>query len=390
MLDTVFVGGGIASLYCAFQYKQRYPQARFQVLEMSERVGGRVAWDRFSNVDVVRGAGVGRRYNPDDQLLMGLLVALGIPYTFSQKSVRYHGLGAAPERVVPQALRILEQRRHVIGPGESFGAFGSRVLGSVAYNEFVTHTGFRDFERLNAGVALTHYHFEDTFGKQDNFSFSWKHLIGALEQRLTGHIVLSARVCGIRSTDRRHKVTTADGRVFRARQACVGVTVSTLRELFPGVAAYRHISAQPFARIYARLDRSLPVQGFTIVDSIVQKVLSTLDERVFMVAYCDNKNALLLQDRARDTVQAELGRLFDDEELRVLEEVCYFWAEGTHCHAACVDEVSLDAHILAAQHPVPGVFVVGEVVAYNQGWVGPALRSTTMIALAAPVRHKRV
>lgn len=373
-LDTVFVGGGISSLYAAFKYQQRTASPSFMVLEKTTRSGGRVAWGSFAGVAVVKGAGVGRLHNPSDQLLLGLLAELGIPHTVTQRSVAYYG-DAQPDAVRAGLAKL---RARGVDRRETFRAFATRVLGQDEYEAFLVGAGFRDFEALDAGVALAHYHFEDTHGVQTNFAFSWRDLISGLGRRLAPHVRRRSEVVGIRRVGGLLEVRTADRRVYTAQQVCVGVTISSLRRLFPGSLVYSHIQSQPFMRIYAKLNKRLPVSGFTIVRSVLQKILSTVDACVYMIAYADNANALTLQGWGRRQLQAELQRLFRDPDIRILRSVRYFWQEGTHLYSPTTPG-AIGKLIHRAQHPARDVYVVGEVVALNQGWVGSALLSTTRV-----------
>ena len=81
--DVVFVGAGIANMYCARQYLKKKPDAKIVILEKSQRAGGRIAWSRFCGIEVVKGAGVGRYQK--DTLLMSLLKELDVKYKI------YHG-----------------------------------------------------------------------------------------------------------------------------------------------------------------------------------------------------------------------------------------------------------------------------------------------------------
>jgi monoamine oxidase len=78
--DIIIIGSGIAGLYSAFNIKKNNPNIRFLILEKYKKnwIGGRVNSESFYGVDIVTGAGVGRKdTNP---LLIELMNELNVPF----------------------------------------------------------------------------------------------------------------------------------------------------------------------------------------------------------------------------------------------------------------------------------------------------------------------
>ena len=79
--DIIIVGGGLAGLYSAYNIQKISPACKLLVLESYKKnwLGGRINNEMFQGVQVVTGAGVGRKEK--DFLLIDLLKELKIPFT---------------------------------------------------------------------------------------------------------------------------------------------------------------------------------------------------------------------------------------------------------------------------------------------------------------------
>ena len=97
-----------------------------------------------------------------------------------------------------------------------------------------------------------------------------------------------------------------------------------------------------------------------------------------MIAYNDNKNAILLKDYLENTednrelycklLEQSLG--IPDKSLKLIAIKDYYWPIGTHYYKPLQKNIykNRDDFIFEAQHPENGILVVGEVVSKNQGW----------------------
>lgn len=58
----------------------------------------------------------------------------------------------------------------------------------------------------------------------------------------------------------------------------------------------------------------------------------------------------------------------------------FYWPIGTHYYKPLSEEYkNRNEFIKKAQRPIPGIFVVGELISRNQGWVEGALESVEAI-----------
>ena len=388
--DVVIIGGGIAGCYAAYRLRQLHPAISLIVVESEDRLGGRAQTEMFQGVPVVTGAGVGRLHK--DRLLLKLLAEL--KFRLSKHETAHHVSAcdtvsdAAVSRVARDftALKAAYVRKPV---SQTFKAFAQpRLLRH--YESFVANVGYSDFEEADAGDVFRHYGFEDNYAPWTAFLVPWSDLIAAMTQGvpclLRTRVTRLARLPGKNNTLRVETTTTP----LHARRVIIATNAATLQALLPVYSKiYAHIHGQPFLRVYgaftpastAVLMAAICSSGVTVLpDSPLQKVLHMKDG-VFMVAYCDNANALYLRRHVANLGVLcgllERGLGLDAGVLHMTASRAYYWNAGTHYYDPLHTSryASREVFLAAARHPAPRVFVVGECVALHQGWVEGALET---------------
>ncbi len=394
MYDAVVIGGGIAGLYYAHRYTQSHPGANVIVLEGSQRLGGRAGNVMFRGQSVVCGAGIGRKKK--DALLQALLQELGVPYR--EFTVQHsYSPSLEPHVDVIKTLKTL-RKAYARKPDASqdFKHFATAVLGKEEYKSFKTATGYTDYEKQDAHDALYLYGMEDVAAKWQGLWIPWNELVKALADRVQtrmGHKVIQlARQQDAQSArGGTFLVTCSNGATFATTHVVLATTIDALHQLLPQHKhLYNNIQGQPFIRVYAQFDASsartlesvAPTR--TVVPGPLQDIIPIAPSKgIYMIGYADNKAAARLHslyhtnDRltsfARLTEKA-LG--LEKNALKILHMQMFYHPIGTHyCLPLKPPYKTRRTYLNAAQKPEPGLFVVGEVVAMNQGWVEGALKT---------------
>jgi hypothetical protein len=126
------------------------------------------------------------------------------------------------------------------------------------------------------------------------------------------------------------------------------------------------------------------VTTYTIVPGLLQKMIP-FSKSVYMIAYCDNKNAEILQKYKENTpknrrffekqVEEALGII--PNSLKIVGLKDFYWPIGTHYYEPLdlKKYVNRNEFIKEVQHPETGILVVGENVSRKQGWTEGALES---------------
>jgi len=384
--DLCVVGAGIAGMYAGYEWRKQNPTGRIIFIEAGEHAGGRIATAHFCGVDIPLGAGVGR--TDKDVKLAALLRELHIPvHTFEQK-VQYG------DSINSLKMEDVQALRNAVISKEAFGGFAKRVLGQSSAKGFIESMGFTDMIRENALEVMQHYGIDDNFAESKKFVVPWALLTRALLKAIgPRRFLYNTQVISLSQTpEQLFCVTTPHGQLC-ARKIVVATTLPSLKALFPRVREYRCIDSQPFLRVYAKFPASLRpflasvFTSFTVVKPPLQNIIPiNADKGIYMIAYSDNAYADQLVDYKSDTpgnrqyfsrlVEKSIG--IPPRTLTILRLYSKYWDVGTHfIKPSCsVDE----AFFQRAQHPLPGVVVVGEVVsAQNRGWVEGALESVDAV-----------
>jgi glycine/D-amino acid oxidase-like deaminating enzyme len=378
--DFIIVGGGFAGLFWAYMLRKEHPQFSVVILEQDEYFGGRAREAPFGPLTAVpTGAGVGRYRK--DRLLRALMTELDLPIETFPVRHRY-----SPRVPFVDVDSLFEQLRRANPERVSFRTWAIQTWGKELYSNFLIYNGYRDMEHEDVAETQRHYQIQDNYTKWTGFRVPWNLLIRRLCLRIgRAHLRAKQTVTAIvRVRSERFTVHTID-RQYTCRTVILACPIPEVLRLLPDHSSvYRGIGVQPFLRSYAEFDApsaailraSLP--GTTVVSNVLQKIIPMDAERgVYMIAYSDNANAF----RGKELTAREIVALVREEfgiahPLRIRQLQHFYRPIGTHYYTPLAPTFpSRSAFRRVAQHPEPHIFVIGESVSVNQGWVEGALQS---------------
>jgi hypothetical protein len=400
--DIIIIGSGIAGLYSAYNIKQMSPETSFVVLEKYKKqwIGGRTSNETFYGVQVVTGAGIGRKHK--DKLLIKLLRELDVPFKdFLFKP--YYSPTIKDPIDINKTVEYLKKEYYKDKPTNhpTFKEFAKSVLGNDKYNDFLTCAGYRDYENEDALDVIDNYGMEDNTCCWKGMYIPWKQLVMKLCNKIgvnnvkTSMNVVSVSKIRDSAEQCRFLVETEAGVAFECNKVICATIISGIRKILPGASLknsiYSKIEGQHFLRLYGKFSKYSTqimkqyVKGYTIVPGPLQKIIPMdADKGVYMIAYCDNKNAEFLKDYLKDTEKnreffcylLEKSLAIPRGTLDLISMKDFYWPIGTHYYKPLTDKYeNRKEFINEAQHPEEGILVVGEVVSENQGWVNGALSS---------------
>jgi hypothetical protein len=395
--DIIIIGAGIAGLYSGYTIKQMAPEKSFLILEKHKKewIGGRSSNETFYGTQIVTGAGIGRKKK--DKLLIHLLDDLNIKYSEFIQNVNYSAMFQPVDIIKIINHLKTEYKKHPELHNKTFKQFCIKVLGTHLYKQFAISAGYTDYENADIKETIFNYGMDDNKSGWTGLRIPWKKLVDTLYHKIgVNHFRFSSNVISInRDRDNLFHVETENGHIYKSNKVIVATTITAIRELFPSKSIYNDIKGQPFLRLYGKFDkRSTEIMKqfaptYTIVPGPLQKIIPMDAEKgVYMIAYSDNQNAVLLKDHLENTqnnralfcelIEKSLG--IPDGSLFLIAIKEFYWPIGTHYYEPLKDKyINRRAFINEAQHPEKGILVVGEVVSINQGWVEGALESVQSV-----------
>ena len=387
--DYIVVGGGIAGLY--FAYRMSSTNKTILVLEKSNRYGGRLGTSKFRGVNVVCGAGIGRK--DKDKLLMSLLTELKV-------DTREFEVDKAYARTLTKVVdynsvwKTLVERHKTATATEKhtpFRTFAKMVLGPAMYREFVETTGYTDFENEDTTDVLYNYGMDDNFPGWVGVSIPWSILVSKLVAFLKSKPNVTLKKSHEVDCVARNDLGAFTVKSKTARYQCNAVTLATtitsIRNLLPKHAAlYKAIEGQPFVRIYAQFSKasrraiSKLITTPLVVPAPLQKIIPINPEKgIYMIAYADNKSATYFSHPHHLTtehLEYLVAKSISTDVVEINYIQVHYWSIGTHYYKPLPKEfTSRQNFVDRVQNPEDDIYVVGEVVAMDQGWTEGALKS---------------
>lgn len=395
--DVIIVGAGIAGLYSAYKIKNLKPETKLLVVEKNKAkyIGGRMGQTNFQGEQVVTGAGVGRKEK--DKLLISLLHELKVPYNEFQAK---HFYASNLDCNVKKTFMLLknEYKKMEHKPKQTFKEFGIELLGREQYLNFITCVGYSDYENEDIYDTLYHYGFEDNYDDWTGLSIQWQLLIDALVDKIgMKNFVTFTTIKSIKKSNLEYYTLESNTKTFLSKKVILATTIDSVLNLLPEKRGiYKQIHRQPFLRTYGKFTKSsLPflrdkVKGMTMVKGSLQKILPINSEKgIYMISYSDNKYAESLKQFLENTEEnrnkfcklTEKALDIPPGSLTLIAIKSEYWEIGTHYYEP-LDKKQFKNRkefIRTAQHPMDGMYVVGELVATNQGWIEGALESVENI-----------
>lgn len=400
--DVIIIGSGIAGLYSAFNIKNMSPNTSFMVLEKYKKqwIGGRLNNEEFYGTTVVTGAGIGRKEK--DHLLVDLLERLNITYTDFSMNVKYIIKEAVPANINAIIRDLKKKYNNQSGPSMTFKQFAKANLDNKTYNNFIVTTGYTDYENEDVYQTLYKYGMDDNSTGWTGLDIPWHQLIQKLVHTIGSQYVRSSNnVIQIEKLSDKpclFELTTEKGERYHCNKVIVATTITSIHKLLPQYKIYNQIKSQPFLRLYAKFPKASAeimrqlVPTYTVVSGYLQKIIPmSLEKGVYMIAYSDNKNADALKDHLKNTMVnreffcniLEKTLNLPEHTLKITALLSFYWPVGTHYYIPSNDVDGIHNRraefIDKAQHPMPGIIVVGEVVSSHQGWTEGALESVSKV-----------
>jgi hypothetical protein len=193
MYNIIIVGGGISGLYCAYRILEKKPKCKILILESESHLGGRAGSIPFHGVNILSGAGVGRKSK--DKRLVALLRDLGLSSPEFPVNPNYSTTIHPISEMKKDIIELRRKYNSKIHGSMTFKEFATSILGTEEYSNFVICSGYSDYENEDAYGTLYHYGFEDNYAAWTAIGVSWTDLINKMSDKIgKNNILLSHKV----------------------------------------------------------------------------------------------------------------------------------------------------------------------------------------------------
>jgi len=400
--DVIIVGGGIAGLYSAYQIKKLSPKTSILILERDKRswLGGRMNNVDFQGVSVVTGAGVGRKNK--DHLLVDLCNKLKIKY--GEYPIKKHYSKTLNPVDIGKIINHLKSKYNKERDSQkTFKEFAEPILGKDVYKNLLICSAYTDYENEDAYETLYYYGFDDNYKSWIALGIPWHELVEKIAHKVgMENIKTSSNVIGIHKMDECQcgfLVELSNGKKFSCLKTIIATTISSVKKLVPGAddpnSIYQQIHGQTFLRVYGKFDKASSeimkkeVPSQTIIPGPLHRIIPmNADKGVYMIAYTDNDGAKQLKDKLENNeknrkffcelLEKSLG--LPSNSLHLKSILDFFWPIGTHYYEPLREPFKdRNQFIKAAQYPMPGMLIVGEMISRKQGWTEGALESVNAV-----------
>jgi hypothetical protein len=422
--DYIIIGTGISGLYSAYLIKKKNLTSSILILdkEKKEWIGGRTQNEEFYNTTIVTGAGVARKNK--DKLLFKLINELNINNI--HESIAQTNFANTIKHPVNILKIINELKKYYnklkIKPNITFKEFAKPILGKELYKYFTICTGYTDYEKEDVYEVLFNYGMDDNIPGWKLIMVPWKELILKLVNFIGSNNIKSLHnVIEIKKIENEPYLfeCICENRIksYFAKNIIIATTISSVLKLLPNFPMYNHIKGQPFLRVYGKFTKTSSnilkqfVPCRTIVPSALHSIIPMKND-VYMIAYTDNDDAIMLKDYIKnnvknrkvfvDLLEKSLG--IEHNTLDLIAIKGFYWPIGTHYFEPFNNNKIINNKIInnkiinnkiinnknflkVAQNPCKGIFVVGEMVSTQQGWVEGALESVNAIKSKFELRY---
>lgn len=367
--EVAIIGGGIASLYCAYLVKKIYPEIKCTVYEKDQEIGGRVKMSKIQNVEIPTGAQFIRIGK--DKRVIELLKDLDINLVPYELKIKHHNF-ETPD--IDKLLKKLSKEskkfdRHKM----NFKRFAKQVLADD-FDKFVDYMGYTDYLNLDLQDTIDNYGLDDNVPGYLVADVDWNSVIDRLTKKIGKNNIKTG--IEIKKID-----TNSSGFILNGKYSCnkiiIGVTINCLKKLLDN-KIYQEIQSQNFIKVFAKSE-DLRINNYTVVKSPIRKILPHKQD-VYTIAYSDNQDALNLENKKTEYFEKTLTSEFN-RDINLTNVKKFFWEEGTHFYKPLSEDFSSRKEFIkSAQHPQDNIWVIGEMVALKQGWVNGALESVHNIS----------
>ena len=392
--DVIIIGAGIAGLYAGYKILKTNPRCKILLLEKNEKIGGRMGSEQFYGTEIEIGAGIGRFEK--DVLLKKLLKDFEIKNFVFTADMLDKSKNPISVMSVITRLRSEYRKKPVTS---TFRDFAIEKIGKKDYERFLVSSGYTDYEKEDLYETLYHYGMEDNEPGWKGIAIPWNDLLDALSKKIGVKNILTKETV-VKIIQRTvggggfEVITEKD--TWNTQKVILATTIDAVNKLLNVKGKntlYDHVKGQPFLRVYGKfIGESVAIMKEYVskqvfVEGKLHRIIPMNHKMgVYMIVYTDNQGAVGLKKYVENTdenrrslchlIEKALGLQKDVLEMAAIRS--FYWDIGTHYYSP-LDKEERKHFVQKIQHPCHDMWVVGECVSHNQGWVEGSLESVEAV-----------
>ena len=392
--DVIIIGAGIAGLYAGYKLLKQNPRCKILLLEKNDKVGGRMGSEQFYDTEIEIGAGIGRFEK--DVLLKKLLKDFEIKNFVFTADMLDKSKNPISIMSVITRLRSEYRKKPVTS---TFREFAIEKIGKKDYERFLVSSGYTDYEKEDLYETLYNYGMEDNEPGWKGIAIPWNDLLDALSKKIgLKNILTKQNVLQIQQTVRGGFEVITEKETWNTQKVILATTIDSVNKLLNVKGKntlYDHVKGQPFLRIYGKfIGESVAIMKEYVskqvfVEGKLHRIIPVNHKMgVYMIVYTDNQGAVGLKKYIENTdenrralchlIEKALGLQKGILEMAAIRS--FFWDIGTHYYSP-LDKEERKNFVQKIQHPCPNMWVIGECVSHNQGWVEGSLESVEKVCV---------
>ena len=387
------VGGGLSGLHIAHKLAADINPTDIIVIEKESRLGGRIYQTTWHGTRIVFGAGILRER---DHRMFDLCKSLKIPVHPYKVTIGWHS--KLPQYSITALKLFIAKVKNAYNatPDRYQHVTFLQFLRENFPNEadsFVKNMGYTDFLDESVPDVIYGYPIEDVL-LDGSTRYGIEGGPGAISDALAKtpfdrRVSTSVTSIDTDPTGQHHHIYTSSD-IIRADRVIMATTIGPTRQIlrnsFRLTDFLDEIGSIPFIRAYTHHPDPLPkLPNFNVSDTEVQRYIPSGDH-ILMSIYADNKNAKYWHDPKHlqsDLILSKINLERTNQHeppIPPANDFTYkYWPDGVHFYKPAehiTDQTARLAYIQKNMDQGDGIYICGEMLSVNQGWMEGAIESS--------------
>lgn len=378
--DYIIVGSGPAGIYAAYMTKKMNPAASVVILESESQIGGRTKNTFWNGKLINLGA---EHIRMKDKHLIRVIDELKVPKRIEKVDI----VSSKSKNWINERIEMINEytaKNKSLRHTHTAEAIIKEKVLKNDYDEFIKSYGYTDFTKSDLVDSVDHYGFGDFISEGDLFyKIEWDVLL----RKMLGNIpvIFGSAVSEILPDETGIRVICANEKSYTGKKLYFAGNIQTAKMIFknhPKKHLLDNIDYYSFAKVFIKtnMDFFKDLKNNTEImytRGPLQRIIRF--EKNLYCIYVDSHHTVEILKNLQDYewYRNQLTRLFQlSDNFKITDIKPVYWNLGTHCfkplHLNYHDRERFRKDV---QEFDKNIYIVGEMISKNQGWVEGAIES---------------